>query len=68
LLPYLINLSFLKIHSYGLIIFLGAAVGIRWVAKNAESLNISSARTTHLCYWALFYGLVGGRVLHVVVQ
>ncbi len=51
--------------TFSLIVGLGAALGLAWVAR--KSPEASALRTFDAGLWALFGGLLGGRIAHTVV-
>ena len=64
--PILLHLGSLQIHWYGLTLALGALAGwllSRWLAKRD---GIDQRRFDDLSMWLLIFGLLGGRLYHVL--
>ena len=56
------------LHTYGVLIALGFLVGIVLAARAARRAGLPAERILDLCFWILVAGLVGARVLYIVVN
>ncbi len=64
--PILIDLGFLKIHSYGFLMTLGFAIALYLIRQKAKSEKISPGKVTDIMFWSFLLGLIGGRALFIV--
>ena len=69
-LLYEINLGFLKIplHTYGFMIAIGFLLGIATVRQLSLKSKMDPDVNADLCFWLLFYGFVGARVLFIITR
>ena len=56
------------IPTYFLVISLGYAIGIYWVAKRADQLKISRNRALDICMILMVGGFIGARLFHVFYE
>jgi phosphatidylglycerol:prolipoprotein diacylglycerol transferase len=66
--PVLLKLGPLTIHTYGFFIALGFLVALSYVSKTARRNHINSEHIVDLCFYALVCGMIGGRVLYVILE
>ncbi|HEX7599916.1 MAG TPA: prolipoprotein diacylglyceryl transferase [Polyangia bacterium] len=58
----------LDIHSYGLLVALGAIAGILLAVRQGKRMGFDIPAVLDLCFWALVAGIVGSRLLYVIVH
>jgi phosphatidylglycerol:prolipoprotein diacylglycerol transferase len=58
----------LKLHTYGLMIFLGFIIGLNLAQRYARQIGEDDERIGDIGFWLLAWGLVGARVLFIVVN
>ena len=58
----------LDVHAYGLLVALGAIAGIVLAVRQGRRMGFDTAAVLDLCFWALVAGLVGARLLYVIVH
>ena len=69
MLPVLIQFGeTLKLHTYGLMIFLGFIIGLNLAQRYARQIGEDNERIGDLGFWLLAWGLVGARVLFIMVN
>ena len=69
MLPVLIQLSeTLKLHTYGLMIFLGFIIGLNLAQRYARQIGEDDEVIGDMGFWLLAWGLVGARVLFIIVN
>jgi len=69
MLPVLIQLGdTLKLHTYGLMIFLGFIVGLNLAQRYARQIGEDDEMIGDMGFWLLAWGLVGARVLFIMVN
>ncbi|ETR73044.1 MAG: Prolipoprotein diacylglyceryl transferase [Candidatus Magnetoglobus multicellularis str. Araruama] len=66
--PVLFKIGPLTIHTYGFCIALGFLVALYYVSKTAKRKQINSEIIVDLCFYALVCGMIGGRVLYVILE
>ncbi len=65
--PILISLGPLKVHSYGLMIAIGFLLALYFVRKDAVRAGLNPEIFTNLAYWCLFLGILGTRILYIIM-
>jgi phosphatidylglycerol:prolipoprotein diacylglycerol transferase len=69
MLPVLIQFGdTLKLHTYGLMIFLGFIVGLNLAQRYARQIGEDDERIADMGFWLLAWGLVGARTLFIIVN
>jgi len=69
MLPVLIQIGEpLKLHTYGLMIFLGFIVGLNLAQRYARQIGEDDELIGDMGFWLLAWGLVGARVLFIMVN
>ena len=69
MLPVLIQFGeTLKLHTYGLMIFLGFIVGLNLAQRYARQIGEDDELIGDMGFWLLAWGLVGARVLFIMVN
>jgi phosphatidylglycerol---prolipoprotein diacylglyceryl transferase len=63
-----IGRSVVAVHSYGALIGLGLAVGIALMHREARRRGMDAGRVLDLAFWMVVSGLIGARVLYVLVN
>ena len=58
----------LKLHTYGLMIFLGFIVGLNLAQRYARQIGEDDELIGDMGFWLLAWGLVGARVLFIMVN
>ena len=70
--PNLLTLHFgthgLDIHAYGFLIAVGAIAGVLLALRQGRRMGFDTAAVLDLTFWALVAGIVGSRVLYVLVH
>ena len=70
--PNLFTLHFgahgLEVHSYGLLVAMAAIAGVVLVFRQGRRMGFDTAAVLDLAFWALVAGIVGSRVLYVIVH
>jgi phosphatidylglycerol:prolipoprotein diacylglycerol transferase len=67
-LPRLIDLGFLAIPTYGVLLVTGIALGIWLAGKRATAAGLPGERVADLAFWVVLWGLVGAKVLLLVTS
>lgn len=66
--PVLLELGPIKLHMYGLMIALGFLTALHFMRRDAQQrLGINPDDMTHMALWALFWGVLGTRVMHIIM-
>jgi phosphatidylglycerol:prolipoprotein diacylglycerol transferase len=68
MLPTLFELGSFKIHSFGVMVAIGFVMGIWWCGREAVRLGYERDRILDLCFWLLISGVLGARILFVIVN
>ncbi len=63
--PILFKLGPIPIHSYGVLLAIGCAVGIWWASRNADRAKIESGQVVDVGIIVVLLGLVGARLAYV---
>jgi phosphatidylglycerol---prolipoprotein diacylglyceryl transferase len=58
----------LDIHSYGMLVALAAVVGVLLAVRQGRRVGFDTPAVLDLCFWALVAGIVGSRILYVIVH
>ncbi len=58
----------LDIHAYGLLVAMGAIAGVLFALRQGRRMGFDTAAVLDLAFWALVAGIVGSRVLYVIVH
>ncbi len=58
----------IPLHTYGLMIALGFLSGIWVVMREAKRQDLDQAHVMDIAFWALLFGLIGSRVLFILVN
>ncbi len=66
--PEICKFGFITVHSYGLLLATGFLVAIFLITKKCKIFNIDSQLIIDLSIWLLIGGIIGGRLLHVIVN
>jgi phosphatidylglycerol---prolipoprotein diacylglyceryl transferase len=64
--PYAINLGFMYIRYYGILLMLGALAGALLAERIARAKGMDSDRVWDIFFWVLIGGVVGARVWHIL--
>jgi phosphatidylglycerol:prolipoprotein diacylglycerol transferase len=56
------------VHSYGFLIALGLVVGVLLAVRRGRSVGIETGATLDLTFYAIVIGLVGARILYVLMH
>ncbi len=65
--PVLLEIGPLKLHMYGLMIAIGFLVALHRIQREAEGIGIDSKSMGEMGFMALFLGVAGTRILHIVM-
>lgn len=65
--PILLNLGSIKIYSYGFLIAIGFIASLWLSSKNAEKFKIAPQIISDVYFISLLSGLIGGRLLYVLI-
>lgn len=65
--PTLIKLGPITIHSYGLMIAIGFLVGMHFIQRDAQKCGINPQVIWDMGFWSLLLGVLGTRVLHIIM-
>ena len=66
--PVLIKLGPVTLHSYGLLLALGAALGLWLLGRLAKKSGLNPERVTNLAVLVLLSGILGARVAFVLIE
>jgi phosphatidylglycerol:prolipoprotein diacylglycerol transferase len=70
--PNLFTLPFgahgLEVHSYGLLVAMGAIIGVLLALRQGRRMGFDTPGLLDLTFWILVAGIVGARVLYVLVH
>ncbi len=67
MLPTLLKIGPVTLHSYGLMIALGFLAALYGVQRDAEKRGIDPQAIQNMAFWALLAGIAGTRVLHIIM-
>lgn len=65
--PTLLKLGPITLHSYGLMMAIAFLVTLYLVQRDATKFGLDPNALTDLCFWTLLAGIVGARVLHIIM-
>lgn len=65
--PVLLELGPIKLHTYGLMIALGFLVSLYFMKRDAKRVGVDPDAVTEIAFWSLFIGILGTRVLHIIM-
>ena len=68
MLPILIDIGAVRIHTFGVMVVLGFALGIWWCSYEARRLGVERDRIFDLTFWLLVSGILGARLLYLIVN
>jgi len=63
--PVALDLGYMQIYWYSIFIFIGMAVAIFFVSKEAAKFNIPKDFIVNLAFWVIIFGLIGARLYFV---
>jgi len=66
--PVLLELGSIKIYSYGVMVALGFLLAVYLTSRQARRAGLSSAAIFDIYLYALIFGIVGARILHVILD
>ena len=61
-----INLGFISIHIYSIMILLGLLVGGKLVIMEGKKWNLPENFVFNLLFWAFIIGIIGARIYYVI--
>ena len=64
--PVLLDIG-VKLHSYGFMIAVGFLVAVFLIQRDAKQAGLNYQLIGEMAFWALFWGVVGTRILHVIM-
>ncbi len=67
MLPTLLEIGPLAIHSYGLMIAVGFLVALHLIRRDADKAGIDRNVITDMCFWGLLVAIAGTRVLYIAM-
>jgi phosphatidylglycerol---prolipoprotein diacylglyceryl transferase len=68
MLPRLIDIGFISIPTYGVLLVTGIALGIYTAGKRAARVGLPGEKVADLGFWVVLWGLVGAKVLLLVTE
>jgi len=66
--PILVDLGFVKLPSYGLLVALGVVVGLFAINRRADRSGLDGTRLVDISLWIVIWALLGAKGLLVVVE
>ena len=66
--PILLDLGFVSIYWYGLLITLGLIAGFFVFYKLTQRVSINKNQIFNLCFWSIIWGIIGGRLYHILSE
>lgn len=66
--PILFKLGPFAIHTYGLLLALGAGLGLWLAHRLAPRVDLDPDKTVNVAFWTLFSGLLGSRLVFVMLE
>lgn len=66
--PLLLQIGFLKLHTYGLMIVIGFLAGLFLIRQQAMREGIDPDRIVDTSFWGLAFGLLGGRIVYIITR
>jgi phosphatidylglycerol:prolipoprotein diacylglycerol transferase len=67
MLPTLFEIGPLPIHAYGLLIAVGFLIAVLLMRRDARKVGIDPDTITDTAFWVLLLGIIGTRLLHIVM-
>jgi phosphatidylglycerol:prolipoprotein diacylglycerol transferase len=67
MLPVLLEIGPIKIHSYGLLIAIGFLVSLHFVRRDAAKAGLNPDIFTNMAFWALPLGIAGTRIAFIMM-
>lgn len=64
--PILINLGFIEIRWYSIILLIAFLVGMFLVFKEGKRFNIDKEYLFNLCFWTIIFSILGARIYYVL--
>ncbi len=61
-----LDLGFIKIYWYSIMILLGAFLGITLVYREFKRLNIDTKKLDNMAFYTIIFGLIGARIWYVL--
>lgn len=58
----------LEVHSYGFLIAIGVLVGVVLAVRRGRARGVEAATTLDLCFYAVVFGMLGARLLYVLMH
>jgi phosphatidylglycerol:prolipoprotein diacylglycerol transferase len=66
--PMLLQIGFLKLHTYGLMIVIGFLCGLYLIYNEAKRQGLNGDRVVDLSFLGLGFGLLGGRIVYILTR
>mgnify|MGYP000129694589 CR=1 FL=1 len=66
--PVLVDLGFVQLPTYGVLLALGIGLGLLLAARRANAVGLPGATVADTALWVVLWGLVGAKVLLVVTE
>ncbi len=66
--PVLIRIGSFELPTYGVLLFIGIALGLYLAARRARLVDLPGARIADLGAWVVLWGLLGSKILLVVTD
>jgi phosphatidylglycerol---prolipoprotein diacylglyceryl transferase len=67
MLPTLLEIGPLSLHTYGLLLALGFLTGLFFVRRGSAKIGIEPDFVNDMGFWALLVALAGTRILHIIM-
>ncbi len=68
MLPTLLELGPIVIHTYGFLVAVGFILGVRLTQRLGRARGVNPDQLADVCFWSLIIGLSGGRLLFVLTN
>jgi len=65
--PELFSIGSVKVFSYGAMVALGVLIATFLIYRHALARNLDAEKIVDLIFWIVFWGLIGGRILYVLI-
>ncbi len=66
--PDILRIGDFRLGSYGLLLMIGALLGIFLAAKRASSHGLDAKKVSDALFWCLFPGLLGARITYIALN
>jgi len=66
--PLLLQIGFLKLHTYGLMIVIGFLLGLSLIYSQGKKEGLNPDRIVDISFWGLGLGLLGGRIVYILTR